>query len=141
MCNAHDQDTCQFFSGATYQFLQPGLELNFVQLRNLKFSQIRTSKSTRSWPKVKKPRIIQSPIRIWIPARTLVSILTITFDSIIRLSLFKLGWKSDMMGYKYVSNDYLQIRIFRGSKWAHNQSLKISQNFGIFMKYIQFPKP
>ena len=46
-----------------------------------------------------------------------------------------------MMSYKYVSNDHLQIRMFRGLKRARNQSLKISQNFEIFMKYIQFPKP
>ena len=83
--------------------------MNWLELRNLEFSQIRTSKSTRSWPKVKKPEIIQSPIRIWIPTRTLVGISTITFDSIIRLRWFKLGWKSDMMGYKY---DWMTISKF-----------------------------
>ena len=100
--------------------------INWLELRNLEFSQIRTSKSTRSWPKVKKPRIIQSPIRIWIPACTLVGISTINFDPIIRLSWFKLRWKSDMMGYKYVSNDHFQIRMFSGSKRARNQSLQIN---------------
>ena len=102
---------------------------------------MKTSKSTRSWPKVKKPRIIQSPIQIWIAACTLIGISTIIFDLVIQLTWFKLCWKSDMMGYKYSSNEFLQIQMLRGSKQAHNQGLKISQNFEIFMKSIQFPKP
>ena len=43
-----------------------------------------------------------SPIRIRIPACTLVSIFGITFGSDIQSRLFKLGWKVNLKGYNFV---------------------------------------
>ena len=43
-----------------------------------------------------------SPIRIRIPAYTLVSIFGITFGSDIQSRWFKLGWKDNLKGYNFV---------------------------------------
>ena len=43
-----------------------------------------------------------SPIQIWIPACTSVSIFGITFGSDIQLRWFKLGWKFNLKGYNFV---------------------------------------
>ncbi len=42
---------------------------------------------------------------------------------------------------KKKGSDNVQIQTFRGPKRAQNQDIKISHNFRIFMKQIQFSKP
>ena len=43
-----------------------------------------------------------SPIRIRIPACTLVSIWSITFSEDVQSRWFKLGWKANLTGYNFV---------------------------------------
>ncbi len=74
----------------------------------------------------KRNRIYASQIQIWIPACALLSILTITINSIFGLSWLMLGWKENSIGYKYVFQENIQTRTFRGSNRARNQSLKIN---------------
>ena len=114
-------------------------EITFPNLNHLKF-QI-DSKLFSLWNCSIEPSLYWMPILIWIPACILLGISIITFYSIIQLSLCKLGWKADMMGYKYAFHDNVQIQTLEGQNGPANQGLKISHNFGIFMKQIQFLKP
>ena len=46
-----------------------------------------------------------------------------------------------MMGYKYVLMTISKLECLDGQNGPALRGLKISQNFEVFMKYIQFPKP
>ena len=66
-----------------------------------------------------------SPIRIRIPACTLVSIFGITFGSDVQSRWFKLGWKVNLKGYNFVVYQKSEFRHLNGPKTSVKWSLKI----------------
>ena len=66
-----------------------------------------------------------SPIRIRIPACTLVSIFGINFGSDVQSRWFKLGWKVNLKGYNFVVYQKSEFRHLNGPKTSVKWSLKI----------------
>jgi hypothetical protein len=79
----------------------------------------------------RKKNVHQSVLQadlIWF-SRTPFGVLPITFDLDVKMSCSLMIWKSNRMGYKYVSNSHLQKRLLRGSNCCPKLESDLCPNF------------